>query len=308
MRRYLLLLIKGMAMGAGDVVPGVSGGTIAFITGIYEELIDSIKSIDHHALKTLWQRGPLAAWRQINGNFLLAVFGGVLISVISLARLIEQAMEHNPILIWSFFFGLVCASAVYVGRQIDRWRWVEIAALVAGIVAALAIGLVKPAQLPDYWWVITLAGAVAICAMILPGISGAFILVLLGLYPTVLEAITGVDIGLLAAFALGCGLGLLGFSRLLSWLLHHYHSATLATLTGFLLGSLNLLWPWKQTLETYRDRHGELVPLVQKNVSATEYAALLGRDSQWLLACVAMAVGVILVLGMEYLARKPSAT
>jgi len=304
MRRYLMLGVKGMAMGAGDVVPGVSGGTIAFITGIYEELIDSIRSIDHTALKVLLKQGPVKAWQHINGNFLLAVFGGILLSIASLAHLIEYALETYPVLIWAFFFGLVCASIIYIGRQIGHWKVAEMTALVVGTLIALGIGFLKPAQLPSDLWVVFLAGSVAICAMILPGISGAFILVLLGVYPTILGAISNLDFKLLLTFAMGCGVGLLAFSHVLSWLLHHYRTVTLAALTGFLLGSLNLLWPWKQTVETYLDRHGELVPLVQKNISATQYAELFGRDSQWLSAIIAMVLGVMLVLGLEHLAGK----
>lgn len=304
MRRYLILLLKGMAMGAGDVVPGVSGGTIAFITGIYEELIDSLKSIDLGALRVLLKQGPVKAWQHINGNFLLTVFLGILLSVVSLAHAIEYVLEHHPVLVWAFFFGLVCASALFVGRQIGRWHYPEVIALVIGTLLAIAIGFLKPAQLPSDWWIITLAGAIAICAMILPGISGAFILVLLGLYSPILSAVTTLDVKLLGSFAAGCAIGLLAFSHLLSWLLHHFRTVTLALLTGFLLGSLNLLWPWKETVETYLDRHGELMPLVQKNISPAYYGELFGQDPQWMLAIFATLAGVILVLGLEFFAEK----
>ena len=262
-RYYFLLFIRGVAMGAADVVPGVSGGTIAFITGIYEELIDSIRSIGLPTLATLFRSGPVQAWKDINGNFLLAVFGGILLSLFSLANLIEWALGNYPILVWSFFWGLVLASVWHLVKQMrpltpGLWGW-----LLLGAVIALGISVLRPVALPGYWWVMTLGGGIAICAMILPGVSGSFLLLLLGLYPVFIDALSDLRWGLLISFAAGAGVGLLLFSRVLSWLLHHYHRPTLAVLTGFLLGSLNVIWPWKQVVETRLDRHGEAIPVVQ---------------------------------------------
>lgn len=302
--RYFILFLKGAAMGAADVVPGVSGGTIAFISGIYEELIESIRRINWCALKLLRNEGLPAAWEYINGNFLLAVFGGVALSLLSLARIIAYAMEAYPILIWSFFFGLVCASVIYVARQLERWGAVEFIALIAGTLLALAIVLANPAQVPDTAWMIFLAGGIAICAMILPGISGSFILLLLGLYSTFLQAISEFDVLTLGIFLAGCGFGLLAFSHVLSWLLRHYHGATLATLTGFLLGSLLMIWPWKHTLSFYENRHGELEPLVQQRLLPGQYADLTGEDPQLGGAVVAALIGILLVFGLEFFAAR----
>ncbi|MEX1033447.1 MAG: DUF368 domain-containing protein [Cellvibrionaceae bacterium] len=303
-RRYLALFLKGAAMGAADVVPGVSGGTIAFISGIYEELIESLRHIGPSAAKLLWTRGPAAAWEYINGNFLLAVFAGVAASLFSLARIISFAMQAYPVLVWSFFFGLVLASVIYVARQLEQWRWVEVVALISGALLALGIALSNPAQLPDAWWMIFLAGAVAICAMILPGISGSFILLLLGLYTTFLRAISELDLLILASFVAGCACGLVAFSHVLSWLLRRYHGATLATLTGFLLGSLQMIWPWKHTVTFFENRHGEMEPLIQENVLPGQYATLMGDDPQLLGAVLAATIGVVLVLGLELSAQN----
>ncbi|MGH1471161.1 MAG: DUF368 domain-containing protein [Cellvibrionaceae bacterium] len=304
LKHYLLVFSKGVAMGAGDVVPGVSGGTIAFITGIYEELIDSLKSINLEAVKILFSKGIPAAWDHINGTFLLSLFSGVLLSVFSLAKLIGFCLENYPVLVWSFFFGLVCASIIYILKQINKWTLVEISALIIGTSLALAVSYLKPAQLSSDWWVIMLAGSVAICAMILPGISGAFILVLLGLYPVILSAITSFNFIILLSFTCGCLCGLLVFSHILSWLLHHFHNLTLALLTGFLLGSLNLLWPWKKTIETYTNRHGELVPLIRENISPISYSELSGLDSYLSFSIVFFIIGLALVLGLEALGKK----
>lgn len=295
-------------MGAADVVPGVSGGTVAFISGIYEELIDSLRRINLPALKLLWEQGPAAAWGYINGNFLLAIFAGVGLSLLSLARVISYAMEAYPILIWSFFFGLVGASVVYVARQLERWGIVEAVALIAGTLIALGIALSNPAQLPDSWWMLFIAGAIAICAMILPGISGSFILLMLGLYSTFLQAISNFDVVTLGSFAAGCILGLLAFSHVLSWLLKHHHGATLATLTGFLLGSLQMIWPWKRTVQFYENRHGEMEALIQENLLPGQYASLVGENPQVGAAVLVALVGVTLVLGLEMVAGKAPAS
>ncbi len=304
LKHYLLVFSKGIAMGAGDVVPGVSGGTIAFITGIYEELIDSLRSINVEAVKILFSQGIPAAWKHINGTFLFSLFSGVLLSVLSLAKLIGLCLENYPVLVWSFFFGLVCASIIYILKQINKWSLVEVSTLLIGTLLALAVSYLKPAQLSSDWWVIMLAGSIAICAMILPGISGAFILVLLGLYPVILTAITSLNFIILVSFAFGCLCGLLVFSHVLSWLLHNFHNSTLALLTGFLLGSLNLLWPWKETIETYTNRHGELLPLIRENISPLTYPDISGLESYLGLSIVFFVLGLVIVLSLEALTSK----
>ncbi len=301
---FLSLVLRGMAMGAADVVPGVSGGTIAFITGIYDELIGSLRRCDHRALGCLFQQGPVAAWQYINGSFLLAVFSGIFISVFTLANVVHHLLAAAPILVWSFFFGLIMASSLHLARQLESWNVARMSLLLLGVALAVAVSLLKPAQLPSDWWVLTLAGAVAICAMLLPGVSGGFLLLMMGLYSTIIGAVVDFNVVILVSFALGCGMGLLAFSHVLGWLLERFHNGTMALLTGFLLGSLNVIWPWKEVLENITNRHGELVPVVQRNIVPHTFEQLTGEPSMWFLALLACCSGVVLVMLTEYLGSK----
>lgn len=266
LKDYLLLLLKGMGMGASDVVPGVSGGTIAFITGIYEELINSIKSINYEAVKLLLKFKISDFWKHINGNFLAAVFSGVLISVFTLAHILEFLLENYPVFIWSFFFGLVIASAIYILRDIKKWTLSVALSFVAGLVIAFWITTITPASTSDANWFIFLSGALAICAMILPGISGSFILLLLGKYQFILSAVSELKFLVLAIFTAGAVTGIISFSNLLGWLLKKFRYQTISVLAGFMGGSLNKIWPWKKTIETFIDRHGVEQALIQKNI------------------------------------------
>ncbi len=248
--QYIIIALKGMAMGAADVVPGVSGGTIAFISGIYEELITALNNINFKLLKIWRQKGIKAAWKALNGNFLLALFVGILVSVISLAKLISWLLENEPILVWSFFFGLVFASVFFVARDITRWDLGIILTFIIGAALAYFITGLPPTDNSSSLPFLFMSGALAVCAMILPGISGAFILVLLGSYKTVLDAVHEKNLLVLSVVFLGAVFGLLSFAKLLKWMFGHYKNLTLALLTGFILGSLNKIWPWKETLET----------------------------------------------------------
>jgi putative membrane protein len=300
-KEYLLITLRGIGMGAADVVPGVSGGTIAFITGIYEELINSIKNINMEAVRLLFSGRWKSFWKQINGNFLLSVFAGVFISVLSLARLLAYLLEHHPVLIWSFFFGLIVASSYVVSRKIKNWDYPKVVALVGGIGIAFYITSVTPASTTDAVWFIVISGALASCAMILPGISGSFILLLLGKYAFVLHAVNERIILDLALVALGAVMGLLLFANILSWLLNRYHDVTIAVLVGFMIGSLNKIWPWKETLETIVV-DGEVKPLVEKNILPT---AGNPEHSIWM-ALLMAAVGIIVILAIELiLPRHP---
>ncbi len=301
--KYVLLILKGMAMGAADVVPGVSGGTIAFITGIYQELIDSLKRIGPSALTLLLQRGLGAFWRHVNGTFLACVFGGILLSLVSLAHIISYVLVAYPILVWSFFFGLVVASIIFMLRQLPGWKTSYLFVFVMGALLAFAVTELRPTSLPNTWWILMGSGALAICAMILPGISGSFILLIIGVYRYFIEALQNLDLVSLGSFFVGCVCGLLGFSHVLSWLLHRYHNATIVLLTGFLLGSLNVIWPWKLVVETVVNRHGELVPLVQKNILPWQYAAETGQASFLGWSVVFATTGLLLVFTVEYLAN-----
>ena len=214
--RYLLLALKGCAMGMADVVPGVSGGTIAFISGIYEELLDSIRSVDATALKLLLKGRFAELWRHINGRFLLSVLAGIAIAIFSLARLMTYLLTNHPIAIWSFFFGLIIASAVLVARQVGHWNWKTLLSFAVGAAVAWWITIATPAETPNDWWFVMLSGAIAICAMILPGISGAFILLLLGKYQYIMQAVVDLNIPVMAIFVVGVAIGIISFSHLTS--------------------------------------------------------------------------------------------
>ncbi len=292
--RYLSLVLKGMGMGAADVVPGVSGGTIAFITGIYEELINSIKGINLKAIKLFFTGRWISFWKQINGNFLLAVFAGIAISVLSLAKVLEYLLENKPILIWSFFFGLVLASSYVVSRKITRWQYPKVIALVAGIGIAFYITSVTPTTTTDASWFVILSGGLASCAMILPGISGSFILLLLGKYSFALHAVNERIILDLLLLGVGAVTGLILFANLLSWLLKKYHDITIAVLVGFMIGSLNKIWPWKETVKSIIVE-GELRPLVEKNI----LPSIGNPGDQFWMAMLMLAAGIALILFVE---------
>lgn len=295
-------------MGAADVVPGVSGGTIAFITEIYEELVNSIKSISLASFRKLFSEGIKSFWQSINGNFLFSVFLGIFISVFTLANLLETWLEESPIIVWSFFFGLIVASAFYVARKITHWNWKKIVALLLGIGIAFLITQLTPAKTPDAWWFVFISGALAICAMILPGISGAFILLLLGKYQFVLGAISELNVAILGIFAVGAFIGLISFSNLLSWLLNKFHDITIAVLAGFMIGSLNKVWPWKRTISTFMDRHGEVQPLVERNVLPGQFECATGDSAQLFTAIMVALIGVAIILVMEKITKSRSAS
>ncbi len=285
LREDALLALKGVCMGAADVVPGVSGGTMAFILGIYERLIHAIRSFDAEALKMILKGNFRGAADHVAWRFLLALGIGILTAIFSLARLLSWLLRDHPIFIWSFFFGLIVASVVVVGRRVSAWRPLLFVTFIGGLLGAYwLVGLV-PVAPPDAPWYLFMSGAVAICAMILPGISGSFVLVLLGKYQTVLDAVNERDMVVLGLLALGACVGLAAFSRLLGWLLDRYHDAMVAVLTGLMLGSLRKVWPWKE--------------------AAAQINAL---PPQWngevLGALLLMMVGFVLVLGLDRLAVR----
>ncbi|MET2984216.1 DUF368 domain-containing protein [Aureibaculum conchae] len=295
LKDYLAITFKGIAMGAADVVPGVSGGTIAFISGIYEELLETINSVNFNAVKTLRKEGVKAAWKSINGNFLIALLLGIGISILSLAKLIKYLLENEPILLWSFFFGLVLASVFFVGKQIKNWNVVKVIMLLIGAVIAYYITILPvTATYNTPIWFLFLSGALAICAMILPGISGSFILLLLGAYKPVIDALDERDLKTL--FIVGCGaiVGLLTFSRVLKWLFDKYKSITLSVLTGFIAGSLNKIWPWKEVISSEMI-HGKLKILEEKSISPFSFEG----DPQLVWACVLAIIGIAVIYGLE---------
>ncbi len=299
---YFIILLKGMAMGASDVVPGVSGGTIAFISGIYEELIDSISAIDFSLFGIFKKQGIKGVWKKVNGTFLLTLLLGIGISILSLAKVLSWLLEHQPILLWSFFFGLVLASIWFVGKQVNDWNFKTILALLGGAVVAYFITKMQPltGANPSALYLI-LSGALAISAMILPGISGAFILVLLGVYHVVLNAVHQRDLVTIALIGLGAVIGLLSFSRILKYIFVHFREMTLAILTGFIIGALNKIWPWKEVLETIYIGDKQLV-LKESSVLPFQYS---GDNQLWPALGLAF-MGFVVILILEKWGQRQS--
>lgn len=267
LKDYLGLAARGFAMGASDVVPGVSGGTMAFILGIYEELINSIRAlISPEAIKLLIRLKLKETIDVLPWKFLLAVGVGILSAIFSLARFLEWMLVNHPALLWSFFFGLVLASIFTVSKRIKQWAVTTVGSTVVGtIVAYIVVGLV-PVETPNAPWFLFLSGVLAICAMILPGISGSFILVLLGKYQYVLSAVNNRDVVTLLLVAAGAVVGIVSFAQILGWLFKRFHDLTVALLIGLMVGSLRKIWPWKETVASILDRHGKEIPVEQINV------------------------------------------
>jgi len=285
-------------MGAADVVPGVSGGTMAFILGIYEELIKSIKSFDLIFLKRLLSLRIKDALDHASWQFLAAIGLGILVAIFSLAGLLGWLLQNQPVLIWSFFFGLIVASLFTVSKHIDKWTPTIFAWTGLGTLFTYFLVGMVPAKTPDAAWFLFMSGAIAICAMILPGISGAFILVLLGKYHYVLDAVNNRDIFTLMLVAAGAGAGLVTFVRLLNWLFSKYHNITIALLSGLMLGSLRKVWPWKKTLQSMMDTHGNVIATAQANVLPSHW------NGQLIMALCLVVVGFVIVLSMNILAER----
>ncbi|MCX4025426.1 DUF368 domain-containing protein [Endozoicomonas sp. SM1973] len=296
---FATLFAKGAAMGAADVVPGVSGGTIAFIVGIYDRLLQSVSHINHRAIRLLFTKGFKAAWEYIDGNFLFTLLLGIVFSILTFARVISYLLATYPILLWSFFFGLIVISSFYVGKEVNRWGIGCIISGVVGGVLAIAVSTATPAEITASYPMFFLGGMVAICAMILPGISGSFILLLFGLYGHVMLAIKEFNFVVLAVLAAGCLAGLMMFSNILHWLLKHKREVTLAFLTGLMVGSLSKVWPWKQTISFRLNSHGEQVPLVQHNVLPWQFQASTGQSDQLLVAITIMLMAIVLVIAID---------
>lgn len=295
----LSIFLKGLAMGAADVVPGVSGGTIAFITGIYDPLINALKSFNLQALRTLKQAGIKGFLTHVHAAFLVPLLLGIACAILTLAKGIHYLLLQYPEYVWAFFFGLIIASAGMIGRQITTRGMAQIVALLCGIVIAAAISVATPTAIEPTPLIVFGAGAIAICAMILPGISGSFLLLLMGLYEPIIGAIKSFELLTLGVFGCGAVVGILSFVRVLSFLLQRYHNTMLALLTGFMLGTLFKVWPWKHTVSTRINSHGETVPLVQENV-----LPMLDEQLIWVMVCLMLGSTVVALL--ELSAKKSS--
>lgn len=303
---YAGLALRGILMGAADAVPGVSGGTIAFMTGIYEELIFSLKQCGVSALKMLFQGGIKATWQHVNGGFLLALFSGIIISILTLSRIVLYLLDNHPILLWSFFFGLILAAVWSLIRHIEKWEMGVVATFLMGTVSAFFITTITPITIETSPLIVFLSGMIAICAMILPGISGSFILLLLGMYAPMLIAVKELQLATLCIFASGCAAGLLSFSHVLSWMFKYYKTMTLALLGGFMLGSLNKVWPWKQTIESVIDRHGKEIPLDQNNILPHTFETLHTQPAYMWYAIILMLFGIGMVVVLEKISQRPA--
>ena len=301
---FLTLWVKGMMMGAADAVPGVSGGTVAFMTGIYQELIYSLNQCGPKALSVLINNGIKDAWRHINGPFLVTLLGGILFSLLTLSSLVLFLLETYPELLWSFFFGLIVAAIWSLIRHIEQWKATTVIAFVIGAVSAYLITSLTPSSIEPSYLYVFLSGMIAICAMILPGISGSFILLLLGMYSHILMAIKNLELMVLSIFATGCVIGLLSFSRILNWMFSVHKITTLALLGGFMLGSLNKVWPWKHTLESTFNRHGKEIPLIQENILPDTFEAISGQPALLGYSISLMFLGIIIVMVLEKVATK----
>lgn len=318
-RHYLMTGLKGICMGAADVIPGVSGGTIAFMTGIYEELVGSINSINATALKLLFKGRIRQFWKQINGNFLISLISGILISIFSLAKLMQYLLDFHPIQTWAFFFGLIVASSIFILKEVRDWKLKDVLQLIFGILLGVVICTLSPTQTPDGLWFIFLSGAIAICAMILPGISGSFIMLILGKYEYLMGKIADIvsgegelmDFIVLATFALGALIGIIAFSKFLHWLLHNYHRPTLLVLAGFIIGSLVKVWPWSNKIDIVCSQFPEAASALaegaamgtlaeQQALADGLVATYYGNADQHIAGAAIFALaGFILVLGIE---------
>ena len=307
MIQKIQLALKGMAMGIAEVIPGVSGGTIAFLTGIYEQLLNSIKAFGPTLITDFKEGGFAQIWKSIDGNFLSVLAIGMVTGLVVGVFGVTHLLENYPEFLWAFFFGLIISSTIYIGRQVAQWGIGEVVALLVGTVVAYYITVASPAQGNEALWFVFIAGAIAISALILPGISGSFMLLLMGMYsfiiPTVKEALSTFETQSLIVvfvFGLGCLTGLMTFSRVLSWTFKNYRMKTLALLTGFMLGSLNKLWPWRNVISTRENSKGEIVPFIEKSVFPANYDG----DPQVVGVVVIMIIGFLSVFLIERLGAK----
>ncbi|WP_346796113.1 DUF368 domain-containing protein [Halomonas sp. Bachu 37] len=310
MNRQLAVFFKGAGMGAADAVPGISGGTIAFVTGIYEELIYTIRQFGPGAYGA-WRQGGLAGLSvHLNLAFILPLLAGVAISLLSVAHLAVWLMESYPLLLDGFFFGLVAATALVVGTVQKRWKLWYVVPLLLGLMLAKALPSLMPLILlvGNEAGVLVVAGAVAISAMLLPGVSGSFLLLTMGLYGTVMQAIREFDLVVIGLFGSGCLVGLMLFSRLLAWLLKRHHDATLQLLLGFIMGSLPVLWPWRELVRYQLGPEGQMIPLDYRYLLPSEYAVLIGGSAQVWAVIALMLAGAALVLLLNRKAATPRGT
>ncbi|MDD4747911.1 MAG: DUF368 domain-containing protein [Salinivirgaceae bacterium] len=305
MRQYIFAFLKGIAMGAANVIPGVSGGTIALITGVFERLINAIKSFDLKAVKLIFSGKIKEFVQHTDLYFLMALFLGVGISIISLAKLLEVLFQNYQVLVWSYFFGLILASVYYVGKTISRWTTPVILLFIAGFALAVAFTIMSPAKENNSIWFNFMAGIVAACSMILPGLSGSFVLLLMGSYRLIMiEAVSNFDFTILIPVGMGAVVGIIAFSHFLSWVFKKYKDQMISLLTGFILGSLAIIWPWKTVIEKYPDRHGVERPLITENVMPATYESVNQANPFIFVAIICIICGIVSIVAIELAAKK----
>jgi len=309
---YMLLTLKGLAMGAADVVPGVSGGSIAFITGIYEEMLHTLQLVNLKTFRILFTSGFAAFWKALNGNFLLALFTGIVVSIFSLAKGIEYLLLKHPMIIWSFFFGLISASALFVTKSVGKFNVQKLLVFHGGMAVTIYLTNIAPVAANQSYWFVFVTGALSICATLLPGISGSSILILLGMYQFIVLSITHLNVEVITIFTLGAFIGLISFSNILSWFLKKFKSFTIALLAGFMIGAATKAWPWKKVIEWKKNSEGKLIPLIEDNILPTTYSqtpinelATGNNDPQWLLAIAMVLLGAATMIFFELTFNKP---
>lgn len=308
MKKYISLLLKGIGMGAANVIPGVSGGTIALITGIFEKLIDSIKAFNLTAIKYIFTGQFKAFAKHVNFDFLVAVFTGVFISIITIAKLFGFLLENYPVYIFSFFFGLILSSIYFVGKTIDKWTLSVVISFIIGTVIAIALSVLKPAQENSSLIYLFICGIVATCSMILPGLSGSFVLILMGNYQLVMiQAVNDMNLKILLPVVIGAVLGLVFFSNILSWVFKKFRNQTISILTGFILGSLGIIWPWKEELKAMTSTGELILKKGQPIVEGYKWLMPESFSTEVILAIVFAIIGILIIWGTETLASKKSA-
>ncbi|MBN2166379.1 MAG: DUF368 domain-containing protein [Marinilabiliaceae bacterium] len=305
---YIKLAFKGMGMGAANVIPGVSGGTIALITGIFEELIDSVKSFNLEAVRLLL-KGQFKSFSQhVNLAFLVSVFTGIAISILSLAKILEFLFEKYPVFVWAFFFGLIIGSVYFVGKTVEKWKTSVVISLIIGSAIAIGVSIINSASENDGMLYLVLCGAIAMCSMILPGLSGSFVLILLGNYELVMiKAVSGFKVDILLPVAGGAVAGLIMFSHLLSWVFKSFRDQTIALLTGFIAGSLAILWPW-QTPVFKADELGNYITKINGERIIIKYAKYLPESlsAEVIFAAIFALCGIVIIWLVETYAGSDS--
>lgn len=311
----ITVALKGFGMGAANVIPGVSGGTIALLTGIFGRIIDCLNSLMEIETWKLVLKGQWKEfWKKIDGRFLVALFIGVVASIFSLAKLMEYVLNYYPVQTWAFFFGMIAASGLVMLMGIKEWKAVDVLWAVLGLVLGIAVCTLSPTTTPDDLWFIAIIGAIAICTMILPGVSGSFILLIFGKYEYIMNAVNEVNIPVLIALVIGCGVGILAFSKFLHWLLARFERQTMLVLLGFVIGSLVRVWPWSDSAAIIKAQL--LHQGAEKDAAAQAVATLvesgqklepLITDVHYLGAVIFALVGIAVVGALEYFGNKKEA-